>query len=422
MPGRYCCPTDAAFSTIARRACPRTAASTSGRSMATAGQSEHHAPAGHRLGPGVRARVGRIGRRLHPVPAAGLAAGAGVRWIAAARRPAFPSPRTSATSAATAGFPPRPRGRSRFGPAPPAAARPTWCGSTGKGKRLGQFGPSVDLGTSVQLSPDGKRVVINRGVLAELSGALGNIQGARIWTAELSRGIFSRLTTGEGIEGSPAISPDGRVAFTSALTGVGDLYWTQADGTGTPEPLLVKSPTVKHPNGFSPDGRFLIYDDHTTQRQDLWILPIDAVARWRAQADSVSRHAGGRDLRPVLARRAVDRLQLRRIGTPRGVRAGVCARPCSRRCRRQVADVHGRRGQATVEPRRQGAVLPRARPEADGRAGQARTAVRTRRRRAAVRDAGNRVFPLRRQPRRAVSRLDARGWRGGRVCRPSRSC
>ena len=80
--------------------------------------------------------------------------------------------------------------------------------------------------------------------------------------------------TGEGIEGSPAISPDGRVAFTSALTGVGDLYWTQADDTGTPEPLLVKSPTLKHPNGFSPNGRFLIYDDHTTQRTDLWILPM----------------------------------------------------------------------------------------------------------------------------------------------------
>jgi len=145
-----------------------------------------------------------------------------------------------------------------------------------KGQRLGQLGPSQDLGTNVQLSPDGKRVVIIRGVLAELSGALGNMQGARIWTAELSRAIFSRLTTGQGIEGSPAISPDGHVAFTSALEGVGDLYWTRADGTGTPEPLLANSPTLKHPNGFSPDGKFLIYDDHTTQRQDLWVLPIAA--------------------------------------------------------------------------------------------------------------------------------------------------
>jgi eukaryotic-like serine/threonine-protein kinase len=80
------------------------------------------------------------------------------------------------------------------------------------------------------------------------------------------------------MEASPAISPDGRVAFLSDLGALGairDLYWMRADGAGVPEPLLVKSPTVKHPNGFSPDGRFLIYDDHTAQRQDLWILPVE---------------------------------------------------------------------------------------------------------------------------------------------------
>jgi len=35
---------------------------------------------------------------------------------------------------------------------------------------------------------------------------------------------------------------------------------------------------VKHPNDFSPDGRFLIFDDHTAQRQDLLILPMEAPA------------------------------------------------------------------------------------------------------------------------------------------------
>jgi hypothetical protein len=143
------------------------------------------------------------------------------------------------------------------------------------GNRLGQLGSHMDLGGGVQLSADGKRVVINRGSLSNLSGVLGNIQGSRLWSAELSRGIFSRLISGEGIESSPAISPDGHVAFSSAHNAIGDLYWIRADGAAAPEPLLVKSPTVKHPNGFSPDGRFLIYDDHTAQRQDLWVLPIE---------------------------------------------------------------------------------------------------------------------------------------------------
>ena len=115
-----------------------------------------------------------------------------------------------------------------------------------------------------------------QGVQAVVTGALGNVQGGRIWTAEVSRGIFSRLNSAEGIEGAPAISPDGHVAFTSSSNAVGDLYWTRADGTGAPEPLLVKSPTVKHSNGFSPDGRFLIYDEHTSQREDLWVLPLEA--------------------------------------------------------------------------------------------------------------------------------------------------
>jgi hypothetical protein len=148
-----------------------------------------------------------------------------------------------------------------------------------QGKRIGQLGPRADYGSSgVELSPDGTRVVVTRGGPTVLSGgALGATnQSARAWTADLSRAIFSRLNPGEGSENGVAVSPDGHVAFSSALSGaIGDLYWMPAGGVGAPEPLLVKSLTVKHPNDFSPDGRFLIYDDHTAQRQDLWILPIE---------------------------------------------------------------------------------------------------------------------------------------------------
>jgi Tol biopolymer transport system component len=146
-----------------------------------------------------------------------------------------------------------------------------------QGKRLGQLGPRLEYGTiGVQLSPDGKRVVVTKGESNALSGALGSIQDSRAWTAELSRAIFSRLNPGEGSENGVAVSPDGHIAFSSTLNGaIGDLYWMNAGGVGAPEPLLVKSLTVKHANDFSPDGRFLIYDDHTAQRQDLWILPTE---------------------------------------------------------------------------------------------------------------------------------------------------
>ena len=130
-----------------------------------------------------------------------------------------------------------------------------------QGKRLGQVGPLADYsGSGVQLSPDGKRVVVSR--TEGFTFGDSNVMGTRVWTAELTRGIFSRLNSGDGSEAAPAVSPDGRVAYSTNTTlngAVGDLYWVPAGGVGSPEPLIVKSPTVKHPNDISPDGRFLIY-------------------------------------------------------------------------------------------------------------------------------------------------------------------
>ena len=40
-----------------------------------------------------------------------------------------------------------------------------------------------------------------------------------------------------------------------------DIYVRAANGVGNAR-LLVQSDTLKHPNDWSPDGEFLIYDDH----------------------------------------------------------------------------------------------------------------------------------------------------------------
>ena len=139
-----------------------------------------------------------------------------------------------------------------------------------QGKRIGQLGPRADYGGSgVQLSPDGKRVVVTRGGAAGLSGYFSG--SVRVWTADLSRAIFSRLNPGEGSENAPAVSPDGHVAFSSTLNGaIGDLYWMPAGGLGAPEPLFVKSPTqaVYRPEQQQLDRAFASTHDHA----DLLVL------------------------------------------------------------------------------------------------------------------------------------------------------
>ena len=150
-----------------------------------------------------------------------------------------------------------------------------------EGRAVGQVGPRSDyLGSGITLSRDGKRVIVTKMDNASASRGMFNFQASRVWTADVDRGIFSRLYSGDGTESSPAVSPDGRIIFSSTINGaVGDLYVMPASGLGQPQPLIGKSVTIKHPNDVSPDGRFLIFDDHSAQqRQDLWVLPLDVPA------------------------------------------------------------------------------------------------------------------------------------------------
>jgi hypothetical protein len=83
-----------------------------------------------------------------------------------------------------------------------------------------------------------------------------------------------RLNPGDISDYSPAISPDGRVAFTWTTGHVaGDIYVKPAGGAGVAEPLI-KSANMKHPNHWSLDGRYLLYDEHNPQQEDLWIVPM----------------------------------------------------------------------------------------------------------------------------------------------------
>jgi serine/threonine protein kinase/Tol biopolymer transport system component len=134
------------------------------------------------------------------------------------------------------------------------------------GNQLGELGPPGPW-ANVALSPDGKFAAVDQ------RGQSGSLE--HIWTIESARPVPTRLNPGEAIDYAPfAISPDGRIAFTYNQGAVrGDIYLRRVDGGGTPE-LLVRSETMKHPDHWSLDGHFLIYDEHTGQKQDLWIVPM----------------------------------------------------------------------------------------------------------------------------------------------------
>jgi Tol biopolymer transport system component len=135
-----------------------------------------------------------------------------------------------------------------------------------KGVQVGHVG-DPDFYGNIMLSPDGRMAAVLR------TESTGVNKG---WTIDLARGVFSPLNPGPSSETPRAISPDGRVALTIASGASGDIYIRRA-GSAAPAELLVKSNLVKHPNDWSADGKFLIYDEHTaTARQDLWIVPMES--------------------------------------------------------------------------------------------------------------------------------------------------
>jgi eukaryotic-like serine/threonine-protein kinase len=134
------------------------------------------------------------------------------------------------------------------------------------GVHVGQVGKPDYYGNTM-LSPDGRMAAVL------LTDATGVNKG---WTIDLARGgVFSALNPGPSSETPRAISPDGRVALTVASVSSNDIYIRRA-GSAEPAEPLVKSSLVKHPNDWSADGKYLIYDEHTaTARQDLWIVPME---------------------------------------------------------------------------------------------------------------------------------------------------
>lgn len=117
-----------------------------------------------------------------------------------------------------------------------------------------------------RISPDGSKVA-----MMELTN-----DNWDIWVYDVARGVRTRLTFPDGIEGPAVWSPDGtEVIFSSDRNGPDDLYRKRADGSGEVERLTDERPAL-FVSDWSSDGRYVL----TTRSGN-----VDEEGGWRAGTD-----------------------------------------------------------------------------------------------------------------------------------------
>ena len=145
----------------------------------------------------------------------------------------------------------------------PSAAKSQLTLYDGEGGRLGVIGEAKTFQPEVMLSPDDRRVAV----------ATRDTDGhGVIWVHDLSTGVGTRLTFGNLSFYNPAWSSDSKqLAFSSDD---GDIYIQQADGS-SPARTVLKEATPKSTNSWSPDGKFLAFQQQLDKGPDIWLLPLE---------------------------------------------------------------------------------------------------------------------------------------------------
>jgi Tol biopolymer transport system component len=111
----------------------------------------------------------------------------------------------------------------------------------------------------LRLSPDGQKLAVSEPDV--LTG------GSTIWIFDLHTNVRSRFTFGNGMNTTPAWSPDGlELAFSSTRAGPFNAYVKPITGA-TEEKQVRPNPDDERPQSWSRDGRLLIVDSRPESRQ-----------------------------------------------------------------------------------------------------------------------------------------------------------
>ena len=106
-------------------------------------------------------------------------------------------------------------------------------------------------------SPDGRQLAV--------------IRDGDVWTFDLNRRFFTRITRTEQFEGSLEWTPDSRTVIYRRDVPQYDIFMRAADA-GTPEALVLNSVWDKKYVSVSSDGRFLLFNEQTSDRNDLKVI------------------------------------------------------------------------------------------------------------------------------------------------------
>lgn len=162
--------------------------------------------------------------------------------------------------------------------------QPHWFDRTGKD--LGAIGSTGPFG-SAELSPDESRLVLTR--------TDRQTRMADIWVLDLAAGSDLRITFDPANDIAPLWSPDGkRLVWLSSREGATSFYQKPSDGSGQAE-LLYRSDHQVRPIDWSPDGRFLTFQDNDPKTKwDVKVLPLDGTHQPQVFAQTPSNEYGGR--------------------------------------------------------------------------------------------------------------------------------
>ena len=136
------------------------------------------------------------------------------------------------------------------------------------GRDLGRVQAPAGAYDGLRISPDGKLAA------ASAQSAPGQHD---MWILNLERGGATQLNADGGTSANPVFTPDSsRVLYANDRSGQLNFYMRAVNGAG-PAELIYSSPDMfKSPRAFSPDGKYLVYDQIDPKtHHDIWILPMD---------------------------------------------------------------------------------------------------------------------------------------------------